>query len=632
MVMSSLIIILNPLLRCQVKQIYFGLLVGLGLLYTATASALQLQAMLSHDQGHVGEPVTFTITATEYTSSPQTPDLSILEPLFKIQHVSSSNQIQIFNGQRTDRTIWTIQISPQQAGKLTVPAITIGSAQTEPLTLLVTNAPPRKPNKQGDDLFIELTTPTTEVIVQQQIPLTVRLYSALPLRGGSLDDPNLDGAIIERLDNDQKQNVTIQGRQYQVIERHYSISPEHSGTMTIPPIHFEGEAVNNTQPSAKQSNPGRNPLFQNSPLAQIFNESILNQHGFSSTFLTPGTPVHAQSQSLTLQVQPRPAEFSGSVWLPAKQFVISDSWSSPPTQLTVGEPIVRTLTFMATGLAASQIPEFTLPTPDHAQIYPSTIQRSTRTDGNDIYGIMEQQITLMPTTAGILTWPGITIDWWDINAKKQQVATIPTVTIPVIGGSQPATTTPSQQPLATPSQPPATSPNADQATGAQTPTATSTVSTIIDTVLIGLVVIAIMLGIWIIDRLYRGRLTQAQPAVINPLFSFLSHWRYRMMLRQATRHNNPHTTAQALLAWAQHQWPHTPPTNLTALATQLAIKEDALLHAFYELDRALYAPKPQPWQGELFWQLIRQYRVMNTKTSKQQPSSTAHLAPLYPPR
>src|SRR5690606_4136637 len=72
---------------------------------------------------------------------------------------------------------------------------------------------------------------------------TVRLYSATPMVSGQLDQAEPDGASLQRIGDDVQYSRDISGRHYNVVERHYLLIPERSGTLAIPGAQFRGRGA-----------------------------------------------------------------------------------------------------------------------------------------------------------------------------------------------------------------------------------------------------------------------------------------------------------------------------------------------------------------------------------------------------
>ncbi len=282
----------------------------------------------------------------------------------------------------------------------------------------------------GDDVYVEveLGIDGDHVMVQQQIPVVVRLYSGLLIRGGELSDPRADGAVLERLGNDRQYETTRNGREYQVIERRFSLSPERSGELRIAPVVFEGEVLANRGGSTRGAtgNDRLDRLFANPMVESMFRDSPF-------TMFERGEPVRAQAKAITLQVDPRPTGFGGAHWLPAEAVAIDDSWATEPPRLRAGEPVTRTLTITAKGLAGTQIPEIEIPVPAGLRAYPEKTETESRTDGATLFGVSAQRVTLIPTAGGRLAMPEIRVTWWDTVAQTERVATVPAMTLDVEG-------------------------------------------------------------------------------------------------------------------------------------------------------------------------------------------------------
>ena len=97
--------------------------------------------------------------------------------------------------------------------------------------------------KTGDDVYIEAAVEPRAPYVQQQVSLTVKLYFAVNLTDGSLDEPQVDGLVVRKLGQDANYAADVGGRRYRVLERHYALLPEKSGAVSLPPIAFRGHAM-----------------------------------------------------------------------------------------------------------------------------------------------------------------------------------------------------------------------------------------------------------------------------------------------------------------------------------------------------------------------------------------------------
>ena len=79
--------------------------------------------------------------------------------------------------------------------------------------------------------------------MQQAVGFVVRLYYAVPLISGQLDQPTPDGASLQRVGEDARYTRELGGRRYDVLERRFLLIAERSGPMTIPGARFQGQGV-----------------------------------------------------------------------------------------------------------------------------------------------------------------------------------------------------------------------------------------------------------------------------------------------------------------------------------------------------------------------------------------------------
>ncbi|MCB1571169.1 MAG: BatD family protein, partial [Xanthomonadales bacterium] len=109
------------------------------------------RAWLDRNSMQLGETVTLNVETDD--SSAGEPDFSALLDDFNSLGTQSSRQISMTNGSTSAKMVWAIGLEPKHAGTLTIPAFTVGNAQTDPLTLTVLPAPAGAQGKPGDNVF-----------------------------------------------------------------------------------------------------------------------------------------------------------------------------------------------------------------------------------------------------------------------------------------------------------------------------------------------------------------------------------------------------------------------------------------------------------------------------------------------
>lgn len=584
---------------------------ALGLLLIAFAYAGEVAAEASAyvDRTRVVEGDTLLLTIESDDGGASQPDMGALSGAFDVLGTSTSNQTNIINGVMSRKKSWRISLMPKRLGTIEIPALRVGRDQTEPLQIEVVEASAATVPGAGDDVFIEVDIEGANdgIYVQQQVPIAVRLYSAYPIVEGALEAPRAENALIRTLGDDRRTTANRGGRRYQVVERHYVLSPESSGELRIAPIRFKGSI---RDPRSDQFGGTRAPF------------------GGLSLFET-GRSVAALSKPLTLQVLSRPPDYTGAHWLPAERVTLTDSWTDGLPQLRVGEPSERTLTLEAVGLDGAQLPELSLPAPEGIRVYPEDARNDSRTDGTQVFGTREQTWTLIPTQEGPIDIPPVRITWWDTQSGEERVTEIPGWKLDVDPGLATALAPPVVQPepevIEQQGDLPASLP---EQTEARTPKLVRT--SIVDwravsAVLGILLVVVATLAFILYKRLARGRVgTDGRTGETGQ--KAVKADAAMQTLGRACSNQDANAAAQALLDWAAATWPEDPPTSLGAIARRLERGRAEVL----DLERHLYAPNAAPWSGSALSRVLE--AGLATGGKRQAKAEHEVLPPLYPQR
>lgn len=360
-----------------------------------TGSALAAaRASIQPDRITLGNTATLTVE-TDQTNV--TPDFSALEANFILRGQSSSVQTALTNGGYTAKTAYSIELEPRVEGVLTVPPLTIGNATTEALTLTV--LPARQGTAQnGDPIYIESEIGTTSPYVQQAVPYTVRLYYAVPLVGGDVSGPTVDGASLQQLGEDRQGQVEVEGRRYGVFERRYLLTPEKSGPLEVPPARFRGTA----------------------------------QTGGGNGFFSRTQNVTAVGKSFTLDVKPQP-DNAPQPWLAARK--LSLARAELPPSARAGEPLMLELTLSADGATSAQLPDLELPAIAGAQVFPEPAQRQESIVNNEPVATLKRRFAIVPSQPGTLQLPALSVGYWNTASDNADAAQLAATSIEVAAGA-----------------------------------------------------------------------------------------------------------------------------------------------------------------------------------------------------
>jgi len=588
----------NPTRHLRRQPLWSATLMALLLLLAAGSGTAAVRANLDRDTVYADDIFTLIIESDGQSSGQ--PDLTPLEKDFEVLGTSTSTQVSIFNGRRSDKTRWHVQLQPRHHGQLQIPPIEIGGQRTNAITLEVSEAPQQPATQAGQHVFIESEVGTGDkpVYVQQQIPYTVRLYYDGRLQGGELSAPEPENTVVERLGKEKSYNTVRNGREYYVIERNYVISAEKSGDLSIPPAHFRGRIALPQEQRTRRSRSPMDEFFANSPFG-------------NDPFASPSKPVNVRGHAINMTIKPRPAAAT-QPWLPAEAIKLGDSWTENPPQFKVGEPVSRTITIQARGLSGSQIPKLNIAAPANARVYPEAPTQENRTNGKTIYGIRTRTLTYIPSAQGTLEIAPLTLKWWDTFNDKPASTTLPAWQFNVQPGA-PGTANEAQ---AAPPQPAAKTGDNNE------PAIHETVQDNRHWLITGggiLLAFALLLAILArrAKRQQRTRMPATEQHNPPDRKSTLRE------LEKACADNNPHAAAEALLKLGQAHWPDDPPRSLSALAACIETGQTLLR----ELDRSLYAADDSNWNGATLWDVFR-HGLQEKKAARQHHDDG--LKPLYP--
>jgi hypothetical protein len=507
------------------------------------AQAASVRAWLDRSQMQLGETVTLNVQV-EGDAQAQQPDFSTLAADFDMTGTQSSTSVNIVNGKTSSSVLWAVGLSPKHAGTFTIPALTVAGQQTQPLALVV-SAPSAKATQLGGDVFVEAQVDPASPYVQQQVLLTVKLYFAVNLIDGNLEDPQVKGAVVRKLGQDSRYRAQVGNRSYNVVERHYALTPEGNGALTLPPILFRGHAMDASG---------------------------------GGLFFNQGRAIGAQSPAIALNVRPRPAASGNDTWLPARSMSLTATGIDASTRAQVGEPLTLTLRLEAQGLGFEQLPKLELPKIEGADIYPDKPVTQDKNDGQWLYGVRERKFAIVPNRSGPLTLPPISVAWWDTAHDRAETAQLSAITLdvkPAVVGAPPAS--PAAQSV--PAQKPAQSADTN-ATPAPVVADTTELHFWRTLAFVALALWVSTLLAWIVWISARRR-KQPAPA---PLSAPQDSTRAKRDFTESCKREDWPVAARALLAWARQTRPEL--RNLGEL--RRAVSDSVQATAIADLERACF--------------------------------------------
>ncbi len=556
-------------------------------LLSFNSQAANIAVGVDRDPISIDESFVITFEADDHIKD--SPDFSPLQQDFEILTRKQSESMKFSRGEYSKKTRWNLHAVAKRSGKLTIPSIHFGNDRSPSISITVNKNTSNNKSSgatKNSEMFIEVETKTDSAYVQQQILYSIRFYRAVNINAASMSEPSITGGevIIEKLGDDSNFETQRNGRRYIVIERKYALFPQQSGDITIEPITLD---------------------------AQI----AVSGRGVFDPFGQNSTTKRLKSDSITLKIEPIPANMRNQPWLPASDMKITENWSQQAPEFIVGEPITRTLTLKAEGLTAAQLPSLEMADTQQFKSYPDQPRFNNKRGSRGISGTRQEKIALIPTQTGQLKLPEIQINWWNVNSNKMETATLPARTVQV----QPGENTAPTSPVTALPQPAAVAPQT-------TPPATETITVVKEenglysrlSIIFGLGWLITIIAWWISRHNNKATnsieiTTKKQPpkASLNAV-------------KKACLSNNPQQSKIELLNWARRHWPDQPPASIGEIGTRM---NQPTQQEIEKLNQALYGSTGESWQGSQLWQQLN----VAAKTKNKKPRKEDDvLLPLYP--
>lgn len=411
------------------------LALALALLLAPAAMAATLTATVDRTQVDLGETLTLVLSLTGGDST-RPPDLSGLSADFDILDRRRGSRQATVDGKRVMVNDWVLTLAPRHSGPLTIPPLSVSGVTSQAIRIDA-SAPEPAPKGEAKPLFVEVDVAPGAVYAQGEIPVHVRVYDSLGMRSGSISQIRADGASFREEGEQDSYLKTIGKTRYRVVQQNYVMTPQRSGTLTIEPVELKATVpvpVDGPMPSEMARLLGR----ANVPMPWL------------NGALTRGQDVTVHSAPLKVEVLARPGDAQG--WfLPARRVTLADDWSPELAKAKVGETLTRTLTLEAVGASPNQLPPLDTPEVDGVRQY----QEDSRTDAAMIGGepgaTLIKTVSVVPTQAGSVTLPAVTVGWWNTVTKSQDYATLPPVTFVVAPAAAPAAPPPAAATVSAPS-------------------------------------------------------------------------------------------------------------------------------------------------------------------------------------
>jgi BatD DUF11 like domain len=587
--------VINKMIKNFITHIFILLTLIATHSYAGTLTA-------SVDRDTMSPEETFTLTLRYDEQTGAAPDYSLLEKDFDVLNTQQGSQMNFINGRMESFTEWKVMLAPKRTGKLFVPSFNIEGDVSDAIEITV-DGKAKTPKDANQQVSVEVETSKESVHVQEQILVTIRLFTKVNLSGVDLEPLKIKDALVVQLDDKQYQ-TKINGEPGIVVETKYAVFPQQSGELVIPSILYQ--------------------VSLSSGQGDLWDRFYGNRQN---------NILRLRTEEQKISVQPIPDAAASTSWQPATQYELTDHWSSSLDNAKVGEPITRTITIKAEGLTAGQIHPLQLPTQDGLTFYADQAQTEDSKLANGITGSRIETLAIVPTQEGRFTLPEIQVNWWDTKTNSMQIARLPAVTLNVGSGAMTTNkdnyaNTPSVDTTSESPEEPATNDEIKVPLNTDMSNITSDKSTTAAMPMWLYITngFILLLAIYFAAKYFnlKKKLTQLDLAEKNIQQQHINNeaeaWKY---VKQTLSTKKWVELRKALINWAQVYWQDNNLSSLDAVSLKANNTELTLL--LKQLDATIYGADKTALDSEQLLSVVANLRKESSKKNKKKDS----LAPLY---
>ncbi|MGH1469909.1 MAG: BatD family protein [Cellvibrionaceae bacterium] len=563
-------------------------------LLTANLAAADLTAKVDRTVISADESIQLTVRLNEQVGYGG-PNFELLKQDFDVINQQRSNQFRSINGRTEGWTEWNIAITPKKSGKLLIPSFEYKNAYSDAIAITVNEVNTTETGNERRDLFATTEFDKTDLFVQEQLLVTVKIHTAVDLREiAAANEFTLENAIIEKV-SDTTYRKNINQRPYRVNEVVYAVYPQKSGELIIPSLSWLAVVAN------QRNNWDRSPFFSN------------------------GTTRKFRTSERAINVKIKPVNYTGVDWLPAQDITIEQHWSSDPDRFVVGEPITRSITISADGLTSSQLPPLPKQNVDGMKFYSDQPQFDDIKESTGVTGYRIENFAMVPSKPGPITLPEIVVTWWDTLSNQQKTSTLPSQTFTVAAAAyNPNSASISSSSLGDNSSSPNTmGPSFDSAIdsnlGSNNSGSLISGHYLSNKLLLGLIVSNIIIAAFALFFLFSWlRLRDPRQKNVNTLSNQSDEHLIKNLnklfnqFRHACHDNQAAKARDYLSQWAQLYWQLPQPASLSEIETRCNIQD--ITKSLEELDKILYGNETSDtWSGKALWNAMVAFKQADKK-------------------
>ena len=162
----------------------------------------ELQVSVDRTRISLQDSISMTIRSTE--GNPSDIDLSPVTLFFDIAQRGTSTSVNIINGNWSTTKTLELLLLPKQAGEVIIPSFELKGDSSQKIQIYIGATAPKNTNNQQSTTSpaqVTLSTNTTDIRVQQQVIVTVKLaYKSNLFIDGQLADLSPSNSVLNKID------------------------------------------------------------------------------------------------------------------------------------------------------------------------------------------------------------------------------------------------------------------------------------------------------------------------------------------------------------------------------------------------------------------------------------------------
>jgi hypothetical protein len=377
-----------------------ALIICVVILFPLQAIASGVQAFVDRTRTTLSETIHLTVSVDGGEGSV---DVSPIKD-FQVLSEGTSSSVQIINSRISRKSSHDYTLRPLKQGRLRIPPLTVlvkgNSYQTQEIIVTVTKSPQKQTALR--DIFVRASVSNKNPYVGQQIEYSFKLYHRVRIENAKIvQEPSFTGFTAKKTDQNKTFQTVINGREFEVTEVTYILTPTASGPQTIEPAILSLDVVQNRQ---RQST---------NPFDSFFNNSFFNDPFFKNTALTPAT---LQTDPVSLNILPLPPDaspglFSGLVGRFSLQGELEKN------TINAGDSTTLSITVEGTGNimdAASPVVKL----PQSFKVYPDNPSQDIHISGEGYSGKKVFRYALVPVKKGDFSISPVHLKYFDTASKQ----------------------------------------------------------------------------------------------------------------------------------------------------------------------------------------------------------------------